>query len=352
MIREILNKYIQNQCSENEFEQLVIWLEKNGWKSTDLNQSYYLWKSLEPEIRKGEEAKFATLLDKIHDEITPRQNVRRYHAVVALFKAARWYSRVAAALFIPLLVYLFFFTRTHSMLDGSSDLTADSLEVISSLGSRSIAQLSDGTKVILNAGSKIKYPRIFNSNTREIVLVGEGYFNVAHDPGKPFIVKTSKLNVRALGTEFNVKAYPDENISTTLVNGEVEIEIMLPGKEVEQIAALEPGQSLTYHQNTNTITTSRGDTDLIISWIDGRIVFDNAPLNEVSRELSRIYNVDIEVAEDIEDLTYTVAFANDPLFLILELMAEITPIRFRTISRSKLPDGTFSKQRIIIEKRE
>jgi transmembrane sensor len=88
-----------------------------------------------------------------------------------------------------------------------------------------VVQLSDGTDVNLNYGSKIKYPRNFTGSTREIMLTGEGYFNVVHNPDQPFIVKTGKLNIIALGTEFNVQSYPDSPvISTTLVNGKVAIE--------------------------------------------------------------------------------------------------------------------------------
>lgn len=231
-------------------------------------------------------------------------------------------------------------------------MAVDSLEVIAPVGSRTVVQLADGSTVHLNYGSFIKYPRIFRGNVREISLSGEAYINVAHNPEKPFTVKTGKVNVTALGTEFNVRAYPDEKtIATTLITGKVRIDKAFPGADPVPLGSLVPGQHIRYNTETGNVESHKGRVDSYIAWKDGKLVFDNTPITEVTLELSRKFNVDIEVADEIRYLTYTVTFADDPLYLILDLMTETTPIAYKRIPRIKLADGSFSKQKISIEKK-
>ena len=175
---------------------------------------------------------------------------------------------------------------------------------------------------------------------------------MAHNPDKPFIVKARKLNIKALGTEFNVHAYPDDDIiSTTLVEGKVVVERTMPGKEVEQIGIMKPGQNITYNLNSEKISSYNGNIDKYVAWKDGKLVFDNEPITEVAEKLGRMFNVEIEVADNVKDLSYTVTFFNDPLYLILDLMTETTPITYRVLPRKRQSDGTFSKQKIRIERR-
>ncbi len=354
MNKEILLKYLNNNCSAHEFEELANWVKLNIQNKEGKSWSFDQWLMFEPGLKMKDEKKFSVLLDKIHHEINLKQREKEKSKVNTLTIVTKWLSRAAAVLFIPLLGVVFYLlTNNNIQSDQLADLALDSVEIIAPIGSRSVVQLSDGSKVYLNYGSRIKYPRIFTGDTREIKLEGEGYFEVVHNPDKPFIVKTGKLNVKALGTEFNVRAYPDiDIISTTLVNGKVVIEKNLAGEKTEQIGTMVPGQHVAYNLNSGEITSKKGSTEKYIAWKDGKMIFDNTPIAEVTRELSRKYNVDIEVEHDLKYLTYTVTFVDDPLFLILDLMKETTPVIYKRMPREKLPDGTFSKQKIRIEKRK
>ena len=354
MNKEIFVKYLNNKCSDQEFEELAKWIKQNVQHKEGRNWSFDQWKSFDPELQEKDEKKYRALLDKIHHEINLKQREKEGSKLITLSNIAKWLSRAAAILFIPLLGVVFYLLINNNIqADKYADLTVDSLEVISPTGSRTVLQLSDGTEIHLNYVSKIKYPRTFTGNTREITLVGEGYFDVAHNPDKPFIVKTEKLNVKALGTEFNVQAYPEDDVvSTTLVEGKVVIDKILPGEKIEQIGVMVPGQHVTYNLNTDEIVSSKVSTEKYTSWKEGRMIFDNTPITEVARELSRKFNVDIEVEDNIKDLTYTVTFIDDPLYLILDLMTQTTPVTYKMFPREKLADGTFSKQKIRIEKRK
>ncbi|QGY47574.1 DUF4974 domain-containing protein [Maribellus comscasis] len=353
MNKEILNKYLNNICSDEEFEEIVRWIKLQSRSKEGRSWSFEQWKKFVPELKETEKKKYNTLLDKIHHEINLRNNKGKRERFFQL-SVYEWLRNAAAILFIPLLIVFFYFHSDYKFEKHEfSEVKIDTVEIIAPIGSRAVLQLSDGTEVNLNYGSKIRYPRNFIGDTREITLSGEGYFNVAHDSDKPFIVKTKKMNVIALGTEFNVMAYPDEDlVSSTLVEGKVMIEKMIQCGKIETIGVMVPGQHLTCNLKTGKIKSSKGNIDKYLAWKDDKLVFDNEPITGVVKKLSRKFNVDIELADDVKKYTYTVTFENDPLYLILDLMTQITPIKYTIFPRNKQKDGTYSKQKIRIEKQE
>ncbi|MDD4191215.1 MAG: FecR domain-containing protein [Mangrovibacterium sp.] len=353
MNKEILTKYLKNRCSEKEFEQLATWIEEETWKKEGMSWGFDHWKMAEPDAKKKDERKYSALLDQIHDQINLAKRSNEGGKLILLTKMARWLNQAAAVLFVPLLGVVFYLLLNRDVRSGQlTNLTVDSLEVIAPVGSRTVVQLSDGSEVSLNYGSKIKYPRMFAGDRREITLSGEGYFQVAHNPEKPFVVKTGKLNIKALGTTFNVQSYPgDAIISTTLVEGKVVLEKAVPGKTDQQIETLVPGQHVSYSPESGRVVSTMNNIDQYIAWKDGKLVFDNAPIQGVAERLERMFNVEIEVADAVKEFSYTVTFLNDPLYLILDLMTQTTPITYRMLPRVRQADGSYSKQKIRIEKR-
>jgi transmembrane sensor len=144
--------------------------------------------------------------------------------------------------------------------------------------------LPDGTNVWLNAASSITYPTAFTSNTREVTITGEAYFDVRKNPSKPFIVKTPKEKITVLGTQFNVNAYSDEPVmKITLTQGSV----MVADKK------LKPGQAYV----NGSITSTNIAHDL--AWKNGFFAFEDADINTIMRQLSRWYDVQVKYAEEI-----------------------------------------------------
>lgn len=149
--------------------------------------------------------------------------------------------------------------------------------------------LSDGTKVWINANSKLKYPASFNNNERKVYLEGEAYFDVYEDKKRPFIVDLGYASVKVLGTEFNVRAYDDEKeISAVLVNGSVQLYSTKHKKDI----LLKPGErsSLTY---AGVLKTENVNTYNYTAWKDGRFVFENKSIEEILEHISSWYDVNI-----------------------------------------------------------
>lgn len=154
-------------------------------------------------------------------------------------------------------------------------------------GGRFAIQLPDGTKVWLNAATTLKFPVAFSGNERRVQLDGEAYFEVAHDAQKPFYVTARGQQIKVLGTHFNVNSYADENgIRTTLLQGSVQVSAA--GKE----ALLKPGQEAILQ--SGNITTQKANMERATAWKDGLLDMDGQSLEEIMRQVSRWYNVDVE----------------------------------------------------------
>lgn len=162
-------------------------------------------------------------------------------------------------------------------------------------GKRFLLNLSDGTKVHLNAGSSLRYPvKFLNGQIRQVFLKGEAYFDVAEDKKNPFIVNAYELNVQVVGTEFNVIAYPeDTDTDVILIEGSVGLFERKEEFDINKNTILQPGFKGSFDKEHKTFDTNKVNTTLYTSWIDGTIVFRNEPFDNIIKTLERQYNTTI-----------------------------------------------------------
>jgi len=356
MKKELLIKYLNNSCTKTELDEVLRWVNTDAFNEEGKDWSFEDWELYQDSGDLENDERFTAIFDKIQEKLDGGNKKNNEKAAKALMLpvVANWITRAAAILLLPVLTFLFYTLSENKIeSDKYANLTTDSLEVIAPLGSRTVVQLSDGSEVHLNYGSKITYPHFFTGNTREVALSGEGFFKVAHNPEKPFIVKAGNLNIKAVGTTFNVLAYPgDDIIETTLVSGKVVLDRIEQNGKNKTIGIMIPGQHVNYSMLTSAVSSTKGSVEKYISWTDGKLIFEDTPLLQVTERLSRMFNVDFEVKDDIKEYIYTVTFKDEHLFQILDLMTIATPVVYKTLPRKKLTDGTFSKQKIILEKRK
>ncbi len=180
--------------------------------------------------------------------------------------------------------------------------------------------LSDGTIAYLNAGSSIKYPVQFSeSNDRQVFISGEAYLNVAKDSLRPFIVNADNLNIRVLGTKFNVNAYPeDSTVEVVLVGGAVGLYNI---NEVFDLTTtkLEPNYKASFNKATNDIVKNKVITSIYTSWRKGELVFRNMTFRNITKKLERYYGVSITINnENLSNTIFNASFGNEPLDVVLE----------------------------------
>jgi len=148
--------------------------------------------------------------------------------------------------------------------------------------------LSDGTKVWLNAGSSLHYPIAFNGNKRKVTLTGEGYFEVAQNKNKPFVVKAEGLQVKVLGTHFNINAYPEnKEVKTTLAEGSV---LVSKGKDSKQLS---PGEQAGWNRDNRRFSVSKVNVREMLAWKNDLFYFDNTNIKSIMQQLARWYNVQV-----------------------------------------------------------
>ena len=196
--------------------------------------------------------------------------------------------------------------------------------------------LSDGTKVWLNADTKLEYPTKFTANNRLVKLTGEAYFSVAKDSNRPFIVNLQNMDIEVLGTEFNVSAYNDDNlIKTTLVEGNVLIKNN--SNPVLKDQTLSPGEQLSFDKNENTTEVNKVDVYQYIAWKEGQFVFDHRTLEEITKILGRWYDVDfVFKSDDLKNSYYSGEFMRyEDISNVKEILNMTdTQIEYKQINRT------------------
>ncbi|WP_321373130.1 FecR domain-containing protein [uncultured Draconibacterium sp.] len=154
--------------------------------------------------------------------------------------------------------------------------------------------LPDGTKVALNAGSKLVYPDKFSKSKREVFLIGEAFFDVYEDKQHPFVVQTTDINVEVLGTKFNLSAYAGDNIyETVLAEGKVRIR-QNQSSLFDETIDLEPNQKATFNRTLRETKVNAVDVENYILWQEGIFKFDSSDLNRITKKLERFYNIQIK----------------------------------------------------------
>ena len=344
MRKEIFINYLNGNCTEEEFEKLLVWIREESMTISGKRMAQEVWDEFKSELS-GDKIRYDRLLDIIHHKIDTNQNstqtVIRKNPLGN--RVLQLITRVAAILLLPVLLL-----QLYTKISDKDRYTANSneLEVEAPAGSRMNIEFGDGTKVWLNHGSKLRYPYRFDSKSRKVFLTGEAYFMVAHK-NVPFIVGTKKLDIEATGTEFNISAYPgDKTIETTLVEGQVGI--YERGSSI-RIKTLEPGECIKYNLQKNNCTLESGDIQKYIGWKDGLLIFKNDSIPEIAKKLERWYNVDVKIVnEDVKELTCTATFSEETLSQVLELMSLASPVIYRLTPKVRYPDGSFSKQSVTI----
>lgn len=204
--------------------------------------------------------------------------------------------------------------------------------VYTQVGERSQAVLPDGTKVWLNSSSRVEYAASFFSRKRRVKMDGEAYFEVSHDRHAPFVVSTNGLDIRVLGTRFNIRNNEDKHLITTvLLEGSVEASVT---GERGTALRLHPSQQLTFDTDTKSmLLTDIPTAERSINWIYGRFSFEHNTLEEIAEELNRYYNVDIRFKDDaLRQLRFSGDFqVDDGIYHIMSVLQLTYKFNYRIV---------------------
>lgn len=249
------------------------------------------------------------------------------------------------ALVFAALCFILLLISTHFIKNEVSPIKEERIEVFAGKGVRKEIKLPDGTIVQLNSDSRISYDMdMQRSAIRDVRLTGEAFFKVAHDKSKPFIVRTDKVAIKVLGTEFNLKDYPEDAQSeTTLIKGSVELTIngrsdqKFVLKPSEKFALLRKEKKSSLSSNSvlmieNIAPVKVGNKEYIeeISWTENKFVFENESFEELLPKLERWFNVQIMLEDPkIKSYKFTGIFINENIIQALEAMQLIKSFNYK-----------------------
>jgi transmembrane sensor len=318
-IKDLLAKLLLGDLTEKEHNKLLSCAEVRAmmFKQWEENSDVKA-EAKTPDYTKIFKRITADKSDKLGDrEVIEIQEIKKKYN--NLRKSYLLFSRVAAVLLILVL------TVAGLYISNSIRKTTVS-ELIAPRGQKSKAILEDGTVVWLNSGSSIHYTNNYNRRNREVNLTGEAYFDVSKNKKLPFIVKSSDLVIEALGTTFNLMAYPDDEIiAITLIEGKVQVSA--PDRKT---ISLSPNQKAIYNKLNNDFIIEEVDPVFSISWKDNVLKFDNQPLTDILTQLERWYDVKFYYPDDIlRDQRFTMTIKTESLREVLELIRISTPIKFK-----------------------
>jgi len=274
----------------------------------------------------GEEWEHASFIlekeveERIHAELQKQIPV---HSVSVKFPLWKKVMRIAASILIPVFCVGigYYFSGNNLKQKGDNKMT-----VQVAIGQKANMQLPDGTLVWLNSASSLTYDNAnYNKKNRVVNLQGEAYFDVSKDKTRPFIVEANELSVEALGTKFDVKAYPEDNyILTTLLEGNVRV------SSSSQSEVMNPNEKLKFTKENGLFDKSAlPDVDKNVSWVNNQLAFDQERLEDIAKILERMYSIHFRFAsEKLKDIRFSGTLKNNNLENVLQLITFVSPINY------------------------
>jgi ferric-dicitrate binding protein FerR (iron transport regulator) len=308
----IFFKCFQNQATQEELAEIKDWLGEDIENLEMLNEVYNVFtistvapQSLNPDVQKA--------WDKIDQKISITSPVKKIN-----YKFI--YAVTAAVLVFGLL--LFGVIDNYLRIDR---LSHQFTEVTTLPGQKTSVTLPDGSKVWLNSSSSLKYANNFNVRKREVVLIGEAFFEVYKDKSKRFRVKSGILDIDVYGTSFNVKNYPDEYLQeVTVDDGIVGI-----SNDVQEIRKLKKGEQAVLNKASKKIIFKEENADLVAAWKNNELIFRNTPIEDVIKSLESWFGVKIKFdREMIGGHNYTFKIKTESFKEVLEMMQVMTPFKY------------------------
>jgi transmembrane sensor len=351
-LNQIISNYLKGEITPEEQKILAGWLEEKPENKYRFDQFCDIWFSTSSGLRSRLNFDSLEALKKVNRKIGLSEENQKYKKTIQL-TSLQAILRIAAIVLITFgASYLAFllFNSTRNIVP-SNAVT----EISAPIGSKSKVTLPDGTKIWLNAGSTIRYSNDFNKINREIKLEGEAYFDVTKNKHMPFIVHTlSNINIRVLGTAFNLKAYPREgSVETTLVRGSLIVERQ--DNNQLQKTTLAPNQRATYIKTEGKVFLSEVDkqsivketpqrleqikgkvlfapkveTEIFTSWKDNKLIFRNEGFESLAIKLERWYGVKINVeGEEINNYHFNGAIENETINDVFKYISYTLPIKY------------------------
>ena len=332
----LLARYLSNECSQEEREKVKAWITSDPDNQRLMELMKETWNMSESRVQTSD-------VEKLWKEVAENSGIKAEPEDTKIIKAPeqtlkiiKWpfnlqpatyrVLRYAAVLLLFVISVVYFFSKDSlPWFQQNAELKVITIDK----GERKKIMLSDGTGIVLDAGSSLKYPEKFEGNIREVFLSGEGFFEVVPDVKRPFVVHANHAVIQVLGTKFNVRAWlPDKRVTVAVAEGKVSLrsDKAVTQKEVtivrDQLSTLPDGGVPSDPSSVNV--------EKYLGWMNNEVNFENAPLSEILFQLERWYDVQFVIQDSsITNEHLTLHIQNKTLDDILELLSTLTDLHYQ-----------------------
>jgi len=319
----LLQKYVSNVCTEPELRTLLHWLNS----SDEDNQVFWsvsksFWDGINSKETCPDDNQIASMESEV-DSILRKIKLRR-----TKFHIRNWAMRAAAvALLVIGIGTGFMLGNKHAEIPlYYTELSAQQGEKISYI-------LHDGTKVTLNSGSTLTFRSDFGTNGRHIEMNGEGFFDVAKDPDKPFIIGSGNAEIKVIGTSFNVKSYSEDGFMAVTVSTGI-VEVNIPAFNLQ--THLSQNEHIWVNKETGETARSRLSENHYAEWTKGLLYFDKEPIREVIKTINRKYDRNVILQCDDCHQLISGTHDNKSLEAVVETICFTTGLKSRTDEKDNI----------------
>lgn len=315
--QKLIQKFYNGECSEQEVHEILNLFENQ--KEAE-NEIANLWKEHKGASASSPDSEL--LLLEIHKQL----GLNRRKKVSLSILHSQWF-KVAAIVVFSFLLPLLLLKENNSLYELTE--VKQHINKINPAGKRSVIHLPDGSVVHLNAASSITYVKGFEDSLRKIELTGEAYFEVATNPEKPFVVRSSEIETRALGTAFNVKAYTGEEVEVVLAEGKVSV--VKVNTTTHNNVILEPGTLARLNSDESKVLKEEADLYTALAWKNDMIVFRQSSAEEVFTTLERWYGVSISYPQEFveNEWNFTGEFEKESLENVLLSISYVKSFNYK-----------------------
>jgi transmembrane sensor len=343
----LISLKLSEEATSEELAELDVYLQLHPEKGSQLEILTNIWKSRRQELQARKEAAFNKHLQRLSNHFSDAamkyESEKNAGDIISITETPKknrkywlWIASGIAASAIPL--FLFF---QQKEIKTKTNTPVSQNTVSTNQGSKSKIQLPDGTQVWLNADSRLTYDENFTSPLREVHLTGEAFFDVAKDKEHPFIIHTQAIDLKVLGTAFNVRSYANEKqTEASLIHGSIEITLHNnPDKKI----ILKPNEKLVVQNNqfimtgNKTIEAREEDAPMMILsrihfqkkdsvaseilWVKNKLAFDNESLENVALKIERWYDVTVTITDEkLKQTAYSGVFEDESLQQVMEAL--------------------------------
>lgn len=302
-IKRLIDNLLDSSISEKELSELLRYMDQPLNEPTIKALLDDHWEEIKSKIGKGPRSKADLHFSNVLHQIEKRQHIRTRKSQIERIHKPTWklVTGIAAAVLVLISVGLFWSVKKDNIMP-----VINSESVASGyFTGKQFVHLPDGSKVVLNEGSQLQYDDSFGKDNREVIFSGEGYFDVVHDPSRPFIVRTGVIKTTVLGTAFNVTAFgTDADIFVTVARGKVSV-----GNDEREYDKILPEQQLKINKKTQKYEKDSVVLDEVLAWKNTFLILDDVTIEKAAEMIGQKFRTRIILAnEQIKNCEINAAF--------------------------------------------